>query len=140
MCCFGWIGENGVTPFGSVTSQNTFLCGIFLWHLGSVECGHQEERRKSWKHDPNTSAGPSHLSPGIAQWTTTRFWVSFKSGRHLHPSGADPNTKRTTALARTLPWVDDEEVYQLYAVSIAVWKSRDNHGTQRTPRNTILAG
>ena len=36
----------------------------------------------------------------------------------------DPNTKRTTALA--LPWLDDEELHQLYAVEITAWRDQDN--------------
>ena len=119
MYCLGWIGQNFVKSVRSVTtSQNTFLCSSFRWHLDSVECGeiqHQRARMTSWrtgtkrrelalqdephcghqeekvgKHVPHTSAGPLYLSPGIAEWTAMRFWVSFGSGTDLQTSGVTP--------------------------------------------------
>ena len=87
----------------------------------SPHCGHEDEMRKSWKHVPLNSAGPSYLSPGIVQWTLMGFWVSFGSGRHLQTSGV---TKQTTALAQTLPWLDDDELHQLHAVVSAAWREQ----------------
>ena len=46
---------------------------------------------------------------GIAQWTTVKFWVSFESGRHLPTNGVIRTPSETTALGRTLPWLDDEQ-------------------------------
>ena len=37
----------------------------------------------------------------------------------------DPNPKRTTALAHTLPWLDDEHLYHLHAAGIASWKEQE---------------
>ena len=36
----------------------------------------------------------------------------------------DPNPKRTAALAHALPWLDDEQLYHLYAEVIAAWKEQ----------------
>ena len=37
----------------------------------------------------------------------------------------DPNPKRITALAHTLPLLDDEQLYHLYAVGLAAWKEQE---------------
>ena len=46
MRCLGWIGQDFVKYFGSVTtSQNTSLCGTCRWHFGSVESGGIQHQR-----------------------------------------------------------------------------------------------
>ena len=37
----------------------------------------------------------------------------------------DMNPVRSTALAHTLPWLDDEQLYRLCAVGIAAWKEQE---------------
>ena len=102
------IGQNFDRTDRSVTtSENTFFCGFFRWHLGSEECGeirHLKTRLTSWRTGTKyrkLQEEPSRYSPHNGQPAEIRiswkyihrnsvrssFWVSSESGRHLQNSG-----------------------------------------------------
>ena len=151
MCRLGWTGQNFDRSKGFLTTtRSTSACASFRWHRGIGECG----RIRHWNKKQKAQATRGAVIVLAALWTdrrdTQKVDICSSQLRRaiiLQPwdcavdyyevlallrewqaptkQRRDPNPKRTTALAHTLPWLDDEHLYHLCAAGIASWKEQD---------------
>ena len=156
MCCFGWIGQNIDRSAESVTtSQKTFVCGIFRWHLGSDECGEVEDANNilaRWNKKQKAFGTRGPVMALATLWTSRRDtpkleicsaqlrWAIipqpwgctidyYEVLGLLRKWQAPTKRRRDPNSKRTTALAHalhwKEDLHRLYAVGIATWKSKN---------------